>query len=162
MKNRKLLYLLVPLTLFLWGMIIYRILSRVNKDTEVTGILPLTGKYSPENQVEDTFTLVADYSDPFLERNLISSASNTGTNVRLNDAPKEYIQIQIPWPEIRYGGMILNKSTNNYLYLVEIDHINHLLKKGDQIGQIKIAKVFKDSITVQFKNHNKTIFKETL
>lgn len=161
MKNRKLLYLLVPLALFLWSMIIYRIFNQVNQKDETLRFSENIN-YNPEKPLTDTFELIANYSDPFLERSFITSADySNSSNVRIDDIPKEFSS-NVSWPEIRYRGMILNKNANKYLFMVEIDKINHLVKSGDQVGSIKIVKVSKDSITVKFKNYTKTVLKENI
>jgi hypothetical protein len=163
MKNRKLLYLLVPMTLVLWGLIVFRIYRHFNQEPELAQVFSNAGSLSSAKQAEDSFALTADYSDPFLERRLSSSAgyiSEPKTTKKSN--PKSIIRSTIQWPPVKYGGMITNKNNKSVLYLVQIDNTNHLMKKGEEVAHIKLAKVFKDSIIIELKKNYKTIIKEKI
>jgi hypothetical protein len=165
MKNKKLLYLLVPLVLLLWSTIVFKIINQVNQSGDSNTPIYVEANCKPEKTEVDTFRLIAHYSDPFLDRDRIASEDyyTPSTNIRLNDLPKSLAPATVvTWPLIRYGGMILNKTNGNYVFLVEINKTNHLTRKGDQIGEVKITNVFKDSIIVMFKNQTKTILKENL
>lgn len=161
MKNQKLLFILVPLTLFLWGLIIFRIMDQKKNPNNVNFVHDKRTADLSQQQPEDTFNLIANYRDPFLERSRITNSSYPeNLNVRLDEPPKEKTRENIAWPSIRYIGIIYNENANNYLYLIEIDQVTHLLRKEDHVGSIKMKKVFRDSITIQFKNQLKTFRKD--
>jgi hypothetical protein len=162
MRNRRLLYLLVPLTLVLWGAIVFRIFQHLKQKPDVTPVYSITTDLSSTKQPEDTFKLMANYSDPFLERRQLSSSEMLYSSSISMNSPAKAVKPTIIWPEVKYGGTIINKSNKNILYLVRVDNSNHLMKKGEEISQIKLYRVFKDSIVIQYKKKCKTILKEKL
>jgi hypothetical protein len=161
MKNRKLLYLLVPLVIILWGVIIVKIFRHFNQSSMETPIVAVGSNLSDENQIADTISIIANYSDPFLERNIISTSDRPNElAVKDNANQKQNLNVSITWPKVQYKGMIINNGNNNVLYLINIDGKNHLLKKGSLADNIILSKVFKDSIVIQFEKKYKTITKE--
>jgi hypothetical protein len=163
MKNRKILYVLLPLAILLWGIIIYRIIIHLRNSNSVFISNSEDIVINNEVIIEDTFLIHADYKDPFIERSIVSIVADlTAKNIRPQDARESISQSSYSWPAIRYGGMIMNKSSDTYLYLIEIENNNLFVKKGDVIGMIEIREVFKDSIIVGYKKHKKVIYKQAL
>ena len=78
MKNKKLTYFLIALVVFVWGLIFYKILVGVfdgNKNYVITNIQ----KKSVKDIIitSDTFTIKANYRDPFLSKTHSNVAKKT-------------------------------------------------------------------------------------
>jgi hypothetical protein len=157
------LYLLIPLTLLIWGLIGIRIAGHLNKPVNPSNVNLKSYNDKPEASVRDMKIIAANYSDPFLDRPLLSQKSNfndvsLSRNKTNNNLKKDNLQ----WPSIRYGGRIVNKKSKSALYLIQVDGKNQIIKNGEVFNNLKLIKVFPDSIIVKLKNHTKTIAKEKL
>jgi hypothetical protein len=116
-----------------------------------------------ESPLQDTVFLIADYSDPFLDRPLLKSTSTTReVSFSMNRIAFNPAKENFQWPLIRYGGIIINKNSKTALCLIQIEGKNQLTKAGETFNEIKLIMVYEDSIIVQLKNHKKTIAKEKL
>ena len=162
MKNKKLLLILIPCTLLLWGMILYKIFSVVSPGDEM-GASPnlLPSANINEALLTDTFSINPNYRDPFLGK----TAKTISTNSEENPSPKKETNhttvstpvITNPFPSIVYGGLIKNKQSNKQLILVQINGQGTMMKLGDVVNGVELTKVFRDSIEVKF-NKEKRIF----
>lgn len=171
MKNKKLIYILIPLTVIIWGVIVYRIISQIRRNPE-----PVYNKTDmidgfQSKQPSDTFTLKLDYTDPFLDRNLRGRPSIRSAYERQdNPVPAPATSVTKPqstdqtvlWPVIRYGGIIENTDSKQEICLVNIDGINFLMSTGDTKEQVKLIKVYQDSIILELTRQRRTFYKRTL
>ena len=108
------------------------------------------------SSVLDTFSISANYRDPFLGR-MISVNANS---IQKNETPKvEKVIQQIKWPTIIYNGMIKNQKSKKELALVQIGGKDNIMKAGETAEGIKIQKIYKDSIEVVFEKEKKAVRK---
>jgi len=158
MKNKKLLYILIPCTLFLWGMIIYKIFSVATGDDEskfksavlIPGIITKT--------ISDTFSIHPSYRDPFL------GTTHATIITHRNNVPKKIttpvvVKAASPFPQVTYGGLIKNTKSNKQLIMVQINGQSNIMKIGDVISEVELTKVFRDSIEVRFQKETRFILK---
>ena len=160
MKNKKAIYFLLPLVLIIWGLIIYRIVSGSASDNYVQSAavnIPL--KLNQEKV--DTFSIYADYSDPFLDYiwEFDDSGSDEEAVVEEIVPVIEKPPIIINWPKISFGGIVKNQKSNKQVIIINIGEVGHLMKAGDVVSGVTLKKVFNDSIQVSFEKENKTIVK---
>jgi len=155
LKNKKLLYVLVPCTLGLWGIIIYRIFNVVISDTDKVVISSnIMVDIEDQTFVEDTFTINGVYRDPFSTKLPVISY--------LKNEKKTYQQASkspIQWPSLTYSGIIKNQTSNKQLVLVQINGEGCIMKVGAVVNGVELLKVFKDSIEVKFNNQKKFVKK---
>lgn len=166
MKNKKLLILLIPATLLIWGMIIYKIFSVVSGGDNVGQVQRTVSVVNNDtNILTDTFSINPTYRDPFLGKsNKIALNANVGNStLKTINSPKPIIpsssSINNTFPKIIYGGMIKNKQSNKQLVLIQINGQSNIMKIGDIVSEIELTKVFRDSIEVKFKKEKKFILK---
>jgi len=166
-KNKKLTYILVPLVIIIWGGIFYRVFMYLNKTPDIN---PQTVSRSIENVSKeeiDTFSIIADYRDPFLDRKIkhepspviqktMSEEKHTKNNVIQK---KNRTEKRIKWPEIRYGGLVQNPKSGNKVGLVKINGKDHLVKAGEIINDITVNSVFDDSVVVVLMDECRTFGK---
>ena len=159
MKNKKLLYILIPATLALWGAILYKIVVGVNGKEEAFPINQMNAPVENNETLPDTFNISGNYRDPFIAGKKEKVNSNTG------EIPVTKIKVAAPvaisqWPNIVYGGMIKNQQSSKQLVLILINGQSNFMKMGDIANGIELTKVFRDSIEVQFLKEKKFISKK--
>lgn len=166
MKNKKSIYVLLPIAVIIWGIIAYKIITGLNSDNNDNFIEHANLKY--ENIIEaDTFSLILAYRDPFLGKNIIIQndvpeyQSNPYPQNKTNivQKPEENKPAPVIWPKLAYKGIIQNNKTNNYVSLVIINNQKFLLSEGQELSGIKLLKAYKDSAVFQYSDQIKTLLK---
>lgn len=165
MKNRKLVYILVPLLLAIWGTIVYRLLNVVtNKDISNK---PDTGQLMAGNKTSacvDTFTLTLNYPDPFFVKMIKRVAIGSEQSLLKVIKPEKKV-VATPqaatfvWPTIIYGGLVKNQKLNKLLALIQINGSATIMQTGDIAQELKLLKVTNDSIEIAFHTE-KRVFRK--
>lgn len=151
------LYLLIPATLIVWGLIIFKIIG--NMHSEENPVTPaFTQATTAIENVSDTFSIHPVYRDPFLGRIVQrNELSNDEPKVKQSLIP--VVKAPTPWPAIVYGGIIKNQASNKEMVLLQIDGRDFMVKAGETTGGIQLFKVYRDSIEVHFLKEKKIIHK---
>lgn len=77
MKKKKMMYILLPVVLGLWGVIFYKIFSSFGGDDyKPSHSMSSIVKNDTNTFIPDTFNLINDYIDPFLDRDLAAKKSS--------------------------------------------------------------------------------------
>lgn len=158
MKNKKLLYILFPLVILIWGAIFYKIFyyESPGEEWKEEAVSPL--KNIVTLSVPDTFNIIADYRDPFLGTIVhMEKAPDRPMQPKVVQPPK--IKVAVIWPNIVYGGMIKNQQSSQELALVKINGKENIIKAGDKVGDIELIKIYKDSIEVRMGKAVKVVRK---
>jgi hypothetical protein len=157
MKNKKLLYLLVPAVLLIWGGLFFRIYNRMNATAPAVEAFRNQGDSMSYQGMNDTFSIAPNYRDPFLHKN--ASFRESDAKHVLKQKPKPAPEQNVKWPIVLYYGMIKNQESNKQLVLVQVDGVSHRLKPGDRIGGLELKKVYRDSLALSFGKEIKMIRK---
>jgi len=167
MKNKKLLYILIPITLLVWGLIVYRVVGAMQGEETLSNFSPVVYTEAESENTLDTFSISENYPDPFLRKNIkvnIPTNNNSQTQSQKNiakqtSAPPLKNNPLPTLPKIAYLGLIKNQKQNKQIALIQInDNLNNM-KIGDKIEGVELLKVFKDSIIVVFQKQKITVFK---
>lgn len=164
MKNKKTLYLLIPLAIAIWGNIFYKIYTAMHGDEEVPVSLPNHLPSETTTELNDTFSIYPDYRDPFFgtmqrkNKSTVSSA-NSVSNSSIKPGINGNTSIQLNFPKIVYGGLIKNENSKKQLALLLINGNSYTLKIGEQAEHVQLINLFKDSIEVKYNNLRKYISK---
>ncbi len=149
MKNKKNLYFLVPAVLFVWGVIIYRVVDFTSDGdadfTPRTYATPLR-----ENQETEQYQLKSSYPDPFL-KTLTSADGVTSLNDKIDNQEQPQTQettTPITPLNIQYRGFITESGTNARIALLVIEGKEVFLKKGEQLDAFVIKQIQSDSISI--------------
>lgn len=157
MKNKKLTYILVPLVILIWGLIVYKVISGIKEDGPLDKVYQ-TLALDNRKETIDTFVLKTNYEDPFLkEKNHYRghTAINQPKNKQQSVPNASVIPINY---EVQYFGIISNLKNKNKLGLIKIQGKDFLIKEGDlSLNNLKIYKIYKDSVIVISKNFKHTI-----
>ncbi len=160
MKNKALTYIL----LIGVGLIWYNVFMRVKSNfTEDEANLALSSNVQPLSEIteRDTFTLKANYRDPFGGAPVESTGP--AENLPKEEVYKPPVQKKPApvWPKIKYYGLVRNKERNNPLAIVSIDGMQLHLRKGEVVyDEISLKSIARDSIKVSWNKLTKTFFRE--
>jgi len=158
LKNKKAVYILIPLNLLIWGFFIYRFYSAYSN----SGI-PLSE--TKENAIKIdlqkdsiTYALKLDYKDPFLKetkRERILNSSNFNINpqrqINQNTRPKQFIDTPPKLlPDVKYLGLIKNNNTGLSTALVTVNGQSKLIRPNETIEGLVFKSFNKDSLVAKW------------
>ncbi|OFY82851.1 MAG: hypothetical protein A3F72_01835 [Bacteroidetes bacterium RIFCSPLOWO2_12_FULL_35_15] len=155
MKNKKLLYILIPLTLLVWGIIVYRIIATTNSGNENQIQSMQQIENATIENMNDTFLINPNYRDPFLGKMIKNVTTSATTSLQKTITTVKNTPILSSWPTIVYLGIIKNQKSNKQLTLVQINGQSYSMKIGETVNSVELCKVFKDSIEVKFGKEKK-------
>jgi hypothetical protein len=153
-KNKKSLYFLLPLTVFIWGLIVYNIYKNQGNFHEANKKALKSPIKEINDTILDTFSLKNNYKDPFLSQKIINNNSNSVV------MKKTIIKDIVNWPEIHYKGSIINRSLNIANVNLVIDNKEYIFKVGESNDGFELIQYKNDSILIKYKNSKKWILKE--
>lgn len=158
MKNKKLLYVLIPVTLLIWGLIIQKVFSVVSGNDNGTPKQELTQITEEHFEMNDTFSINPIYRDPFkaIEQKKIASSTSS---IQIKKITSPVKPLPNKWPSIVYGGIIKNQKSSKQLVLVSVNGQSNMMKTGEQLNDIQLLRVFKDSIEVKYGNEKRFVSK---
>ena len=158
LKNKKTLYVLVPLVLIIWGVIGNRIYQSMKDDNPGYYMEQASSKPVIEVLEPDTFSIIAEYRDPFLGR-IRSSKPKTVQSKKKPTPIKKKPEPILRWPSITYGGMIRNQKTGKLVAMIKINGKDNLLSVGNVVSEVRLVQVYPDSIKVALGNVEKMVVK---
>lgn len=156
MKNRKSIYILLPLVLFIWGAIAYQFFSFSNSDipeiqNKDIAIKPLIIKPI------DTFSITINKRDPFLGKMINNEIVTSSVKIKTSKkTPK--VKVELIWPNVQYKGIVSDIKDKVKVYLVIIDGKSYLMKKGDIEEDVKLKDGDRETIYAIYKGDLKVVF----
>src|SRR6056297_551428 len=124
MKNKKSVYILLPLVLLIWGIIFYRIFTGTSgKQYHVQP--KQTVKVSDEYEKPQSFKIYTNYQDPFLKnirqkKKVQKTKKETQNNKKRSFSSRRRRRSTTRWPEISYKGAVKNQEKTKNVFLVEV------------------------------------------
>ncbi len=174
MKNKKLQYILIITVVIIWGLIIYRIIKYSVKKPSIAfnnNSVSIVNRKSGEEK--DTFSIYADYRNPFFKSNRYNNIKKTGLKKKnkneeiknrkkkkMNKSKNVDFKKIIDWPTVKYCGIVQNYRSGKKVGLIEIKRETYLIQEKDTVSDIYIKKMYKDSVEIIFSNVNRTYFIE--
>ncbi|KAB5492149.1 hypothetical protein [Flagellimonas hadalis] len=147
-KNTK-TYILLGLVLVIWGIIGYKLISAFSPDPEPVTFMETTNFKSKNRAQKDTFSLLANYRDPFL------GTWNTSRPKKKQGAPVKKESIE--FPNIIYTGLVSGAHTKDHIYFVTIGGSQYLMKRGTQQNGVTLVSGTSKNIRVAYKGVVKTV-----
>jgi hypothetical protein len=159
MKKNITQYILFATVIFIWGYVLFKIYKSLNAKDEFVNRKEIQRDTTNEYSETDSFTIAKFYPNPFIE--VIGDELGQGNYEEQNNEEDNYIaSIPLKWPKIEFMGIIsAKKKTEKKTILLRIDNADYLVKNSEEIKQIKILAVYRDSVMLQFKNEKKTLKK---
>lgn len=151
MKNKKSIYILLPVVLFIWGTVMYQFFSFSGIDQK-TITESNDFKIKPLQLKErDTFSINVNYRDPFLGKvNSSVSISKKNTH-KIKKEPK--IEEPLVWPTILYKGIVSDTKEKITIYMLIINGKTCLMKKGETENEVFLKDGDRESIYVKYKEN---------
>jgi hypothetical protein len=171
MKNKKLIYILLPTVILIWGLIIYRLSNGVESNDLQHSFNKKKSDKRNENVYEkDTVKLIANYRDPFLYKGTSvkqTTRFENASSMKAYSQPTSFVppaaveKAVILWPQVEYMGVIENKKANTKIAILHIAGKEYLIKEKDSREGITLTRIEKDSVKVMFSKEIKFIRKKS-
>jgi hypothetical protein len=163
LKNKGLTYGLLIVVGIVW----YQVFMRVKSNFEADDTLPVntTAAVMKRKIVKpDSFRLQANYRDPFSGKLATAeTAPATDPNqvpIATTVKPPKPEPIVVPWPTIKYYGLVRKTTSNDPRTLIAIDGYMYKVKQGEQVlDNIFILKVTRDYVQVRYRKEVRTFEK---
>ncbi|WP_298759136.1 hypothetical protein [uncultured Psychroserpens sp.] len=146
MKNKKKTYTLLFFVLLVWGIIAYRIITALNP--ELPDAKPNTFVATTNYKVNtktDNFSISRVDRDPFLGTRRQKKIKRTTIKIK-----------SVKWKPIAYLGIVKQQKSRQQIFIVTIDGVQYLLKKGQIKDSIALVYGNRKSVTMRYKNHVRT------
>jgi hypothetical protein len=153
MKNKKNIYILLPIVLFVWSAVLYQVFSFSNNDEVISTNNPEFIIKPLKVKERQSFVINVNYRDPFLGK---MYAPQTVSKIKtekstIKKTPK--VQETLVWPVILYKGMISDTKDKTKIFMIIIDGQNHYMKIGDTENEVYLKSGDKESVYVKYKGN---------
>lgn len=153
MKNKKTIYILLPVVLLVWGKVVYQFFSFANSD-KILENTPIDLYIKPFKIKErDTFSINVNYRDPFLGKMFVTelSVDSKKKTTKIKKVSKQ--ENLIIWPSIIYKGIVADTKNNIKIYMLIIGGKTCLMKKGETENEVFLKDGDNESIYVKYKGN---------
>lgn len=151
MKNKNKTYLLLAVVLVVWGILGIKIVGAINPEPNEDLTAVITEKFVPKAIKErDTFSIVANYRDPFLG----TLPKGTLKKKQKRVAPKKE---KLPEKTILYSGSIMDAQTKKRIFFVSINGQQHMFSRNDAVDEVRLVSGNTNWIKVRYQGKTKTI-----
>jgi hypothetical protein len=154
MKNKKSVYILLPVVVLVWSAILYQVYEgagdapayQYRRSPEADSLTGIVEKKS--------YQLYLNYPDPFrgalrAEKRTVQQAAVVPAQPKQEPAlPEEPQPETFDWNRLRYKGMVEHKERKKPVALLEFDGKSYMLSQGSSQDNIMVKKISKDSVEV--------------
>lgn len=157
MKNKKNIYILLPLVIGIWGLLIYNFFSYLDPEEVALPEDNFTVSKDVKYIEPDTTTIDINHRDPFLGKLSSQNSENQPSNVTkssTNEKPEAEIEEVI---NIQFKGIVSDSSDKVKVFMIIINGKTFLMKQGDKEQDVKLLKGNRESIVVLNKGKQNTI-----
>lgn len=140
MKNKKSIYILIPLVLLIWGILGYRLFSFLGGDETGKDTINNFQFKNVEYKEPDSVKIIVDYRDPFTGKLSDGSKNNKVPSNLVHKTEKRnaLAEKQENKPIIVYKGLVSDAKDKNIVFMFSIDNKTYLLEKGQVEDDIKV------------------------
>lgn len=156
MKNKKNIYILLPLVLFIWGVVIYKFFSFTGTDEIAYNDAPV-GIKPIQLKKPEPIIIKADYRDPFLGKMYLPEIPKKKSSAISKNkiAPQPVV-----WPQVIYKGLVTDQKNRKKVFMIVVNGQTHLTRENETIGNITLKKGNRNSIDIKYKGDITTILLE--
>lgn len=158
MKNKKSIYILLPLVILIWGLLIYQFFNFSN-DKEIPISNTTLEAKSYQFIKPDTISINTNYRDPFLGKVYSKpTVSSKKVYIKKNVAPSDNnFKPEIIKPSIIYKGIVSDTKDNYQVFMVLIDSKTFLMKKGQTENGLQLLSGNRTSIKIKYNKKTEVI-----
>ena len=148
MKKNQKTYLLLGTVLAIWGILGFRIVKTLNPPEEKTEIIAEVVSDTLSSIIKrDTFSISADYRDPFLGTMPKKAKKVKNPKKKKPVAPKR---------QITYQGSVAQNGSKTRLFFISIDGQQFVFEKGKAIDGVTLVWGNQKTIKVTYTGHTET------
>jgi hypothetical protein len=133
----------------IWGIIGIKVFGALSSEPKTTMIAENVNFRPKKVTKRDTFSIIADYRDPFL--GTLSASKKKGNTTKRPKRPT------VQFPNINYTGLITDQQTKDHIFFVTIDGAQYLMQKKSENNGVSLLSGTSKSIRVRYKGIVKTI-----
>ena len=150
-KSKKSLFILLPLTIGIWGYIAWKIYIGINPSLpEVQELDASRFRESVQNQ-EVLESLESPTYDPFTGKN------SKVKNIERSTTPVRKPSIEKKWPKIGFQGIVKNPKTKKAAAALFINGSTRVVSVGEVVDSIKLVSIRNQTIHLQYGGQIKEI-----
>lgn len=152
MKNKKNIYILLPLVLLVWGAVLFQFLSFTSGEEIVDTNNPELVLKPLKFNKRQSFTIDVNYRDPFLGK---IYAENTGVKTKVTTKKTRAVSTKEPlvWPTILYKGLISDTKDKTKIFVLIINNKNYYMKIGDTEDNVFLKSGDNEAVYVRYKGN---------
>lgn len=155
MKKNQKTYLLLGLVLAIWGILGFRIVKSISPSEPETTVSVASIEFKPTSLKErDTFSILANYRDPFL-----GTFQKPKTKNPINRSTKNKKQ-SLPEKNIIYSGLVNDNATGQKIFFLNVDGQQLMLSKNQQAEGVKLISGNAEKVKLRYNGLTKTIGRE--
>ncbi|TMU55654.1 hypothetical protein [Flagellimonas algicola] len=148
MSKRTKTYLLLGVVLVIWGLIGFKVVNTLSPNEEPSIVQKQAVDIPTATIKKDTFTLYANYRDPFL-----------GTLQNPNKKVKRKVSKKTDQPKknIAYAGLVSQASSGKSMFFVTIDGQQHMMSPNQEVDGVRLLSGNVSKIRVRYNGQHETI-----
>jgi apolipoprotein N-acyltransferase len=154
MKNKKNIYILLPIVLLVWGSVVYQFFSFTTTEVETPSESKVYTVKPLQQSINQQVVIDLNYRDPFLgtmyaPKNAVPDA-NKVVKSKGPSRPKE----TLVWPVIIYKGMIADtKEKQKKVFILVIDEKHYYMKIGETQEEVYLKTGDRESVYVRYRGN---------
>jgi len=153
MKSKKNIYILLPVVLLIWGLLIYKFLSftipeiPVAEETDQFSTQPLAVRE------KDSFKIDVNYRDPFLGKMYMPATAQKKVRKKIS-VPVE----PVVWPNVIYKGIVSDNKDKKKIFMLIINGQTFLMREKETEQGVTVKSGNRESVVIIYKGDPTTIF----
>jgi hypothetical protein len=160
MNQKVLRYALLTGVFVVWGVIFYKVLAALGREENFPKTLVSAPDSTEYTHKKDTFSLLANYADPFLPIGSLELSDSMDTDLLKSNSAITQVQPSItPQPVVplvvisfvQYLGMIANIERKTKTAMISIRGKETVAKENDIIEDVEIKSIAATKIAVVYK-----------
>lgn len=159
LKGKRGIIVLIPLNILIWSFFLYRFLSFYNEDSDIEIQKENTLDFKSNLSDSNTYSLLLNYSDPFLKNytpkrlnsNFENNKKERAVENKINPPHKEP-KNELPnlMPEVKYLGLVKNSNTGSLTAIVSINGNSKLIKQNEVVDGIVFSGITNNNLVIQW------------
>lgn len=151
MKNKRSIYILLPVVLLIWGLVAYQFFSFATEAPEAVDQAGVINFEPIQIRSADSSAFSVDYRDPFLGKmynaNMVKRTLKKKHPVAKMPVKKE----PIVFPKIAYKGIVSDTKDKMRVFMIIINGHTYLMRKGETESEVLLKDGNKEMVVIKFK-----------